>query len=222
MLLQVTPGRTLESIKEMHKSQKYRKLLDSLQQESDSSEPPELEHVRPVSDAGEPEDIPLSNEGLPAETNNGWAEALRITIQELGVPDGMDLDGITPGQPTAVTRSVLDTEYARWLPPIAKPSRNPPRRPARPANINPRRGVELQSVAKVLARSIFFLPGCIGDRLPLPTPNTMLSFIHLTLWLYCNIVWGERGVRKIKYKVLKSKSSVMERYSIQRAKYFCH
>ena len=80
----------------------------------------------------------------------------------------------------------------------------------------------LQLVAKVLARSIFFLPGCIGDRLPLPTPKTMLSFIHLTLWLYCNIVWGERGVCKIKYKVLKSKTSVMERYSIQRAKYFCH
>ena len=73
---------------------------------------------------------------------------------------------------------------------------------------------DLQSVGKVLARSMFFLTGCIGDRLPLPTPKTMLSFIHLTLRL--------RGDCKIKYKVLKSKDSVMECYSIQRAKYFCH
>ena len=79
---------------------------------------------------------------------------------------------------------------------------------------------ELQSVAKVLARSTFFLTGCIGDHLPLPTLKTMLSFIHLTLRLYCNIVWGERGVCKIKYTVLKSKDSVMKCYSIQRAKYF--
>ena len=79
--------------------------------------------------------------------------------------------------------------------------------------------MKLQSVAKVLARSTGLYQ---GDRLPLPTLKTMLSFIHLTLWLYCNIVWGERGVCKIKYKVLKSKTSVMERYSIQRAKYFCH
>ena len=48
----------------------------------------------------------------------------------------------------------------------------------------------LQSVAKVLARSI---TGYIGDRLPLPTPKTMLSFIHLTLRLYRNIVWGKGG-----------------------------
>ena len=56
---------------------------------------------------------------------------------------------------------------------------------------------ELQSVAKVLARSVFFLTGCIGDRLPLPTPKTMLSFIHLTLRLYCNIVWGDGGSVKL-------------------------
>ena len=70
--------------------------------------------------------------------------------------------------------------------------------------------------------TMFFLTGCIRDRLPLPTPKTMLSFIHLTLRLYCNIVWGERRVCKIKYTVLKSKDSVMECYSIQRAKYFCY
>ena len=80
----------------------------------------------------------------------------------------------------------------------------------------------LQSVAKVLGCSIFYLPGCIGDRLPLPTPKTMLSFIHLTLRLYCNIVWGKRGDCKMKYKVLKSKDSVLERYSIQHSKYFYH
>ena len=135
-LLEVTPGRTLESIKGKRKSLKYRELLDSLQQESDSSELPELECVHPVS-AAEPEDVPLSDEGLPAETNNGWTEALRNDIQVLSIPDGIDIDSITPDQPTAVTRSVLDTEYDRWLPPIAKPSCNPPRRPARPVNNSP-------------------------------------------------------------------------------------
>ena len=55
----------------------------------------------------------------------------------------------------------------------------------------------LQSVAKVLARSMFFLTGCIGDRLPLPTPKTMSSFIHITLRLYCNIDWGESGSVKL-------------------------
>ena len=137
-LLENTPGQSFESIKGTCKSRKYRELLDSLEQESDSSELPELEHVRPVSDLGELEDIPLSDEGLPAETTNGWAEAQRSAIEDLGVPDGIELDAIIPGQPTAVTRSVLDTEYARWLPQIAKSSRNPLRRPARLANISPR------------------------------------------------------------------------------------
>ena len=47
---------------------------------------------------------------------------------------------------------------------------------------------KLQSVAKVLERFIFSLPGCIGDRLPHSTPsrggpNTMLRFIYQTLRL---------------------------------------
>ena len=140
-LLEVTPGRTLEAIKGTRKSRKYQELLDSLQQESDSGEPPEiernLERERPVFGLGENEDIPNSDPP-PADTNDGWAEILRNAIQELGVPNGIDLDAITPDQPSAVTRSVLDTEYARWLPPIAKKPRNPPRRPARLANTSPR------------------------------------------------------------------------------------
>ena len=56
----------------------------------------------------------------------------------------------------------------------------------------------------------------------LPTPKAILSLINLTLRLYFNIVRGKRGVRKIKYKLLKSKDFVMEHYSIQCPKYFCH
>ena len=65
----------------------------------------------------------------------------------------------------------------------------------------------LQSMAKVLGGFIFSLPGCVGERPP--HPKTMLSFINLTLRPYFNIVWGERGVFKIKYELLKSKDSVI-------------
>ena len=41
-------------------------------------------------------------------------------------------------------------------------------------------------MAKLLER--YFPNGCIGDHLPYPTPNTMLSFIYLTLRLYLDIV----------------------------------
>lgn len=51
--------------------------------------------------------------------------------------------------------------------------------------------------------------------LALLTSNTMLSFIYVTMWLSFNIVWGGKGVSKIKYELLKFKDFFVERCSIQ-------
>ena len=73
---------------------------------------------------------------------------------------------------------------------------------------------------------LFFSPsGCIGDRLPHPTPNrggpnTMLRIINIVLWR--GRKGGGGGACKIKYELLKSEDFVMELCSVQRAKYFCH
>ena len=82
--------------------------------------------------------------------------------------------------------------------------------------------VSIQSVAKVLYVTLYFfpLPRCIDVRLPLPTPNTIFSFIHLTLRIYFNVVvvvavvvvfFRGGGGCKMKNELLKSKDFVMER-----------
>ena len=55
-LVQITPGRTLEAIKEVRKSTPYWELLASLQLEAESSELIEREPVGP--DPGSPNDLP--------------------------------------------------------------------------------------------------------------------------------------------------------------------
>ena len=52
---------------------------------------------------------------------------VRTAIEQLGVPDGFEVNAITPGLPTNHTREVLDAEYARWRI-LAGPNRRPPGR----------------------------------------------------------------------------------------------
>ena len=84
---------------------------------------------------------------------------------------------------------------------------------------------------KIIGTLYFFPNGCIGDHHPYPTPNTMLSFIYLTLRLKNIVIFfvgggggAVSGVCKTKYEVLKSKDFVTERCSIKRSKYVrvCH
>ena len=97
-LVQITPGRTLDSIKGVRKSKRYQELLASLQREADSSE---LMERIPASDPGAPNVIPdLPTQGEHPVPNVDWAVEVRDAIWQLGVPDGIDLDAIVPGLPT--------------------------------------------------------------------------------------------------------------------------
>ena len=123
-LVQITPGRTLETGKEVRKSTRYQELLASLQPEAKSSELIEREPVSP--DPGSPNDLP--DYTTPDPSPNEWAVEVRTTIEQLGIPDGIDIDDINPGLVNNHTRDMLDAEYVRWLPPLAGPNRRPPRR----------------------------------------------------------------------------------------------
>ena len=125
-LVQITPGRTLEAIKRVRKSTRYRELLASIEQrEADSSE---LLLEQTPSDPGEGAPDDLSNDTTPASPDSSveWAGPVRDAIYHLGVPDGIDIDAISPGKPTIQTRAMLDSEYAWWLPPLAGPNGRPP------------------------------------------------------------------------------------------------
>ena len=121
-LVQITPGRTLEATKGVRKSTRYHELLASLQPEAQSSELIERETVGP--DQGSPNDT--LDDTTPDPSPNQWAVEVRATIEQLGVPNGINIDAITPGLPNNHTREMLDAEYARWLPPLAGPNRRPP------------------------------------------------------------------------------------------------
>ena len=108
-LVQITPGRTLESIKGVRKSTRYHELLASLQPEAQSSEP--IERVTVGPDQGSPDDFP--DDTIPDPSPSQWAVEVRATIEQLGVPDGIDINAITPGLPNNHTREMLDAEYAR-------------------------------------------------------------------------------------------------------------
>ena len=95
-LARITPGRTLEAIKGVSKSTKYRELLASLeQQEADGSEFVERNSSDP--DEGAPVDIPEDPIQAPPDQSVEWAGQVRNAIYDLGVPDGIDLDAISPG-----------------------------------------------------------------------------------------------------------------------------
>ena len=68
-LVQITPGQTLDCIKGVHKSMRYRELLASLQPEADASELIERNPNGP--DLGAPDDIP--NDNPPKPRPNEWA-----------------------------------------------------------------------------------------------------------------------------------------------------
>ena len=123
-LVKITPGRTLEAIKGVRKSTRYRELLASLQPEVESSKFIEHEPVGP--NPGSPNDLP--DDTTPDPSPYQWAVEVRTTIEQLGVPDGIDIDAINPGLVINRTRDMLDAEYARWLPPLAGRKRRPPRR----------------------------------------------------------------------------------------------
>ena len=123
-LVQITPGRTLEAIKGVRKSMRYQELLASLQPEAQSSDLIESKSVGP--DLGSPNDF--SDDTTPDHSPNRWAVEVQTTIEQLGVPAGIDIDAINPGLVNNHTRDILDAEYARWLPPLAGPKRRPPRR----------------------------------------------------------------------------------------------
>ena len=127
-LVEITPDRTLEAIKGVRKSTRYRELLASLeQQEADSSE---LQFERTPSDPGEGAPDDISDDPTPASPDSSveWAGPVRDAIYHLGVPDGIDINAISPGKPTTQTRAMLDSEYAWRFPPLAGPNRRPPGR----------------------------------------------------------------------------------------------
>ena len=124
-LARITPGRTLEAIKGVRKSTKYRELLASLeQQEAEGSEFVERNPSDPAE--GAPDDIPEDPIQAPPDPSVEWAGQVRNAIYHLGVPDGIDLDAISPGNPNDDTRAMLDAEYAWWLPPLAGSVRQRP------------------------------------------------------------------------------------------------
>ena len=123
-LVEITPSWTFESIKGVHTS--YWELLASIEQrEADSSE---LHLERTSSNPGEGAPDDISNDLTPAspEQSVEWAGQVRDAIYHLGLPDGIDIQAINPGKPTTQTRDMLDSEYARWSPPLAGSHRRPP------------------------------------------------------------------------------------------------
>ena len=105
-LVQITPRQTLESIKGVRKGTRYGELLASLEQQQ----------VIAVSS--------LSVTCL-APTMGLWLTYPKIPLQPL-LKNLLNIDVINPGSPTNETRDMLDTEYARWLPPLAGPNRQRP------------------------------------------------------------------------------------------------
>ena len=85
-------------------------------------------------DDGALADIPEDPTPAPPEKSVEWAGQVQNAIYDLGVPDGIDLDAISPGNPNDDTRAMLDAEYARWLPPLAGSERQRPpgQRPGAP------------------------------------------------------------------------------------------
>ena len=119
-LLEITPGRTLEAIKGVRiKSAHYQELLADLQPEADSREL--LECTTPGPSSGVPNEHPDNLPPGPPDHTVEWAAEVRGAIQNLGVPDGIDILAIISGSPTRETREMIDAEYARWLPPLAGP-----------------------------------------------------------------------------------------------------
>ena len=105
-----------------------------------------------------------------------------------------DLSGFTLFHGTLVSASELKSMAAHH-----KVRQNP--KPCNTGHIESK-GVDssfsynkLKKCGESLRTLHFFLPCCIGVRLPLPHPNTMFSFNHLTLRLDFNFVCGVgRGV----------------------------
>ena len=127
-LVEITPGRTLESIMGVHKGARYEELLAQLQLEADSREL--LECATSGPNDGAPDEHPQQLPPDPPDHNVEWAAEVRDAIYDLGVPDCINIKAINPGSPTRETRDMLDAEYARWLPPLAGPRGRPPRRRA--------------------------------------------------------------------------------------------
>ena len=125
-LVQITPGRTFEAIKGVHKSARYQKLLADLLLEADSREL--LERTTPSPSPGAHDEHPNNLPPGPPDHTVEWAAEVRDAIYDLGVPDGIDISAINPGSPTRETRDLLDAEYARWLPPLAGPRNARPTR----------------------------------------------------------------------------------------------
>ena len=127
-LVQITPGRTLEAIKEVRQGAHYQELLAELQLEADSREL--LERTTSGPGDGAPDEHPNNLPPDPLDHVVEWAAEVRDAIYNLGVPDGIDILAINPGSPTRQTRYMLNAEYVRWLPPLAGPRDRPPRRRA--------------------------------------------------------------------------------------------
>ncbi|KAL9977929.1 hypothetical protein ACROYT_G015393 [Oculina patagonica] len=127
--------------KGVRKSSSYQELLGSLQQET-SSRDEQIERLmspsdNKASDSPFPKTDPLVPDVQDCDPDRDWARQMRDAIEELGVPDGIDIDSIAPGQPTAMTRVALDAEYIRWLPPLVLTRPKPPVRCQR-NNLSPR------------------------------------------------------------------------------------
>ena len=60
---------------------------------------------------GIPDDFP--DDTIPEPSPNKWSVEVRATIEQIGVPDCIDSNAITPGLPNNHTREMLDAEYAR-------------------------------------------------------------------------------------------------------------
>ena len=102
---QITPGQTLEAIKGVRKSMCYWELLAFLEQpEADSSELIERNssHLR----EGALVDIPEDPTPAPPEQSVEWVGQVWNAIYDPGVPDGIDLDAISRGNPTNQTSCI--------------------------------------------------------------------------------------------------------------------
>ena len=124
ILIEHHPGRTLESIKCVRKSQRYRDLIRELRNQSSAA--PAVART------------PDPDETLATEASTGVADLLELLRDTPCDPISLGLPDLVPGNPSQRVLERIDTEYLEWQPPRPTRPSHPPPHPRRDLPTRPR------------------------------------------------------------------------------------
>ena len=130
ILIEHHPGRTLESIKCVRKSQRYRDLIRELRNQSLAAPA--------VARTPDPDET-LATKASAGVADPTWVEDLLELLRDTPYdPISLGLLDLVPGNPSQRVLERIDTEYLEWQPPRPTRPSHPPPHPRRDLPTRPR------------------------------------------------------------------------------------